>query len=142
MVQWRARMGDVILEGMGIPRWCASVMVSLLPMLLILVALSLIPSQGIYQEGPNQIRWQSNTNGLVADIEKLENVAQRKVFRVIESGVEPSSLWATPLLLTLLLPLLLSVGLLFTSRTRETWSPMILSTLTFGGLELWVRSYG
>ena len=142
MVQWRARMGDIILEGMGVPRWCASVVVSLLPVLLIVVALSLIPSKGIHQEGVDQIRWHSKTNGLVINAEKLENVAQRKVFETIESGIKRRPTWATPISLAMLLPLCLSVGLLFTSRTKETWLPMILSTITFGGMELWVRSYG
>ena len=142
MVQWRARMGDIILEGMGVPRWCASVMVSLLPMLLIMVALSLIPRRGIHLEGGDQIRWHSQTNELAVNIETLENVPQQKVFQTITEGMESSPVWATPLSLILLLPLFLSVGLLFTSHTKETWVPIILSTIALGTIELWVRSYG
>ena len=142
MVQWRARMGDIILEGMGVPRWCASVIVSLIPMLLITVALSLIPSKGISQMGKAEIRWHSKTHGLVVNIEKLETVAQRKVFKTIQNGVEAGPTWATPLSFALLLPLLLSLAILYTSHTKETWVPMMWSTITFGGMEFWVRSYG
>ena len=142
VVQWRTHMGDTILEGLGYPKWSVAALVSVVSVILMGCAISQQTTRGLFETKSGGVAWHGQRSQLEVSMLDLETDQQREVFEKIRNHVDINESLHIRDLVSLLIPFLLNWTLVTVTRSGDYWLPLILTAMTFGGLEFWIRSYG
>ena len=142
IVQWREAMGDIILEGLGYPKWALTIPLALLSSALIISALCQIPKHGLSKNNEGELHWQTQTDNLTIRLKEIETKEQLNVFNRLMASAAEKERSAVVYVIALLFPLLLNYALFSWTVAGDYWLPLILTSTAFCGVEFWIRSFG